>query len=294
MDKIGFVILHYYTIEDTKKCISSIQDNIDTENYEIIIVDNASPNKTGKELEKVYKKNNKIHIILNKGNLGFSKGNNIGYQYAKKELKCNYIAMLNNDTYLIQKNFFSVIRQEYKNSHFGVMGPKIYLKDNKIDRINEKIQSIKQLRKYRLKVRIKLLFNYLHLEKLFTRIFIKNKDKEEILDEKEYKRCENVVLHGCCLIFSPLYISKLNGLMEKTFLYAEEDLLYIQVYMNEMITVYNPELKIFHNELSSTKASNNNNEKKNRFRYKNLIKANKILEKELKKYYKFCKKEKKK
>lgn len=289
-DKISFIILHYYTITDTIKCVNSIIEKIDTDNYEIIIVDNASPNNTGKELEEFYRKDNKIHIILNKENLGFSKGNNIGYQYAKKVLKCNYIVMLNNDTYLIQENFFSVIKNEYKKSHFGVMGPKIYLKNEKINRVNDKLITLKELRKYQLKIYTKLFLNYFKLENKLIKQTNTKKEESENVD----KRRENVILHGCCLVFSPKYISKSEGLLEKTFLYREEELLYIQVYMNEMITVYNPELKIFHNELSSTKASNNNNEKKNRFRYKNLIKANKILEKELKKYYKFCKKEKKK
>lgn len=284
MDKIGFLILHYYTIDDTKKCVSSIQDNIDTNNYEIVIVDNASPNNTGKDLKNLYKNSEKIHIILNDKNLGFSKGNNIGYRYLKNKLGCNYIAMLNNDTFLIQKDFFSIIKKEYEKSKFGVMGPKIYLKDNKIDRINKNIQSIKELKRYRHKIYFKLFLNYLRLENIFIKL--KKEKNENNIDEENFKRCEGAVLHGCCLIFSPLYVSRLDGLMEKTFLYAEEDLLYIQTYMNDMITVYNPELKIFHNELSSTKASNSNNQKKNRFRYKNLIKANKVLEIELKKYYK--------
>lgn len=292
MDKIGFVILHYYTIDDTKKCVDSIQNKIDTDNYEIVIVDNASPNNTGKELKEIYKNNDKIHIILNDENLGFSRGNNIGYRYLKNELKCNFIVMLNNDTYLIQNDFFSVILKEYQKSKFGVMGPKIYLKDNRIDRIDRKIQNVKELKKYRYKIYFKLCLNYLHLEDVFMKINKKNKKnklvKEEV-NEDDLKRCEGAVLHGCCLVFSPIYISKFDGLSEKTFLYAEEDLLYIQIYMNDMITVYNPELKIFHNELSSTKAVTKSNNSKNRFRYKNLIKANKILEKELKLYYKYIK-----
>lgn len=292
MDKIGFVILHYYTIEDTKKCVSSIQELIDTDNYEIVIVDNASPNHTGEELKKMYDNHEKIHVILNKENLGFSKGNNVGFRYAKNELKCNYIAMINNDTYLLQDDFFTVIKEEYKYSHFGVMGPKIYLPGNKVNIVNDKLQSLKDLRKYRFKVYIKLMLNYLGLED-FVLKNKKSKKKETSIDlEKINKRIENVILHGCCLIFSPTYIEKFEGIDERTFLYAEEDLLYIKVYTNQMIMVYNPKLKIFHNELSSTKASNGNNKRKNRFRYKNLIIANKILEKELKKFY-YLRKERK-
>lgn len=287
MDKIGFVILHYYTIEDTKKCVSSIIENIDTDNFEIIIIDNASPNGTGEELQKSYQGQDKIHVILNEKNLGFSSGNNIGFGYAKKQLHCNYIAMLNNDTYLIQKDFFKVIREEYEASKFGVMGPKIYLPNKNINEVNLHLQTVDNLIKYRRKVEIKLFLNYLHLEKFFTQKQLINKqEKGKEVGEEVNKRVENVILHGCCLIFSPSYIEKLEGLIEKTFLYAEEDLLYIQVYRNDMITVYNPKLKIFHNELSSTKASSGTTDKRNRFRYRNLIKANKILEKELRNFYK--------
>ena len=62
--KIVFLILHYYTIDDTIKCVNSIKSNIDADNYEIVIVDNASPNDTGKELEELYKDNDKIHVLI--------------------------------------------------------------------------------------------------------------------------------------------------------------------------------------------------------------------------------------
>lgn len=37
MEKIGFVILHYYTIKDTISCLESIQNKMEKENYEIVI-----------------------------------------------------------------------------------------------------------------------------------------------------------------------------------------------------------------------------------------------------------------
>ena len=50
MDKIVYVILHYYTIEDTRKCVESIIEKEKDNNYEIVVVDNNSPNGTGEEL----------------------------------------------------------------------------------------------------------------------------------------------------------------------------------------------------------------------------------------------------
>ena len=68
-----------------------------------MIVDNGSSNNSGKLIDSKYKDMSNIHVILLKDNLGFAKGNNIGFQYAKKELNCDFICMLNNDTILSHK-----------------------------------------------------------------------------------------------------------------------------------------------------------------------------------------------
>ena len=41
--------------------------------------------------------------------------------------------MLNNDTLLVQDNFFEVIKEEYHRSHYGMMGPKILLNGGKVN-----------------------------------------------------------------------------------------------------------------------------------------------------------------
>ena len=101
----GFVILHYCSINETINCIESIQSKIDNDNYYIVIVDNGSPNNTGKELEQQYANNRHCVVLLNKDNLGFARGNNVGFRYAKFILNCNYICMLKSDTKLISDNF---------------------------------------------------------------------------------------------------------------------------------------------------------------------------------------------
>ena len=114
-NKIVFLILHYITLEDTKKCVSSILERYpNNENIEIVIVDNNSNNNSGKELVKLYNDNNRIHIILLDKNLGFARGNNEGFKYAKEKLKADFIIMINNDTYLIQNDFCKIIEEEYK------------------------------------------------------------------------------------------------------------------------------------------------------------------------------------
>ncbi len=283
--KIGFVILHYLAIEDTKLCVKSIIDRIDTDNYEIVIVDNHSYNNTGQKLKNLYKNNKKVKVILNKENLGFAKGNNIGFNYAKYTLKCDFICMLNNDAYLIQDNFFEIIKKEYKKSKFGVMGPEIHLLNNKIEVVNNKMYSKNEIENEIKKMKIRIIKNYLFIESI--EIFLKKIIKEIIRYNSKYRnrvapRTEDAVLHGCCLIFSPLYIKFFDGLDEKTFLYCEEEFLYLKLKNSNMPSIYNPELKIFHSEDKATLYETKKNYKKRRFSYKWGLIALKKLNDEIK------------
>ena len=133
--KFAFVILHYLTYEDTCNCVDSIEDHCKKFNYDIIIVDNGSNNTSGEKLLDKYKNNSKIKIIISKENIGFAKGNNLGFEYAKTNLNPDFIILANNDTMLINDYFCSEIIKEYNISNFAVLGPKIILKDNTINPI---------------------------------------------------------------------------------------------------------------------------------------------------------------
>ena len=213
MYKLGFVILQYMNKKETIKCVQSIIERIDNKNYEIVVVDNGSSNNVGVEIKEKYKKNNKVHVILNDKNLGFSGGNNIGFEYAKNKLKCDFIVMTNNDTYLVQDDFFEKILKEYKESKFAVLGPKILLPNNKVYYFEGKLRKIHDIKKINFKLYIKLLVNYLYLHNFImknNKVVINDNIK---LNEKRY----DVMLHGCCLIFSPEYIKLFNRNRAKNF-----------------------------------------------------------------------------
>lgn len=125
MQTFSFVILHYQTIEDTIECVESILHNVKFEQINIVIVDNGSPNKTGKLLAEKYQRTENVYCIESKINLGFAKGNNLGFSYAKYELKSDFICLLNNDTIIKQPDFIDKIIAKYQESSFHVMGPDI-------------------------------------------------------------------------------------------------------------------------------------------------------------------------
>ena len=75
---------------------------------------------------------------------------------------------------------------------------------------------------------------------------------------------------------------KFQGINNKTFLYREEELLYILLCKNNLESIYTPELRIHHLEDVSTDMIVNTPKKKREFIYRNEIASLKILINEMK------------
>lgn len=228
---------------------------------------------------------------MNNKNLGFSKGNNIGFMYAKNVLKSDFIIMTNNDTLFMQKNFTRLLVDEYETSKFAVMGPKIILQDKTFYSNPMRINPItlEELKARKAYIKCLLFINYLSIENIFIglkKIFNRKKSiklkNENILKQKiafSNKRIENVQLHGSCLIFSKEFIGSFDGLDDRTFMYMEEEILFLQLRINNMKSVYNPNIEIIHLEDAATNSINTKNKFKRRFMYKNSLNSMKIIEK---------------
>lgn len=282
-NKFAFVILHYYTVDDTIDCVNSIKELEDYDtNVEIVIVDNASPNGSGKEIKEKYENDKKIHVILSKENLGFARGNNLGFDYAKKKLNANFIVLCNNDTKILQKDFLYRVANKYLESSCAVLGPKIILKDGTINKLYLKLPTVNEFKKEIRIFKRNLFCNYIGVESILRKIKKKViKDKDTTKEEKMEEEHKNIILHGCFLIFTPKYVELFDGLDNRTFMYREEELLAIRLKKSGLISIYDPNIEIFHAEYGSTSAVNKTDKYKRRFFYKNQLKSCKIILDEL-------------
>lgn len=303
MRKFVFVILHYMAYEDTKECIDSIfkklADDKNRNLFDVIVVDNGSTNNSFEELIEDFKNIPNIHFLKLKVNLGFAKGNNMGYLYAKYNLNADFIIMINNDTLMIQNNFLEKIDELYKKKNFAVLGPDIInlkgIHQNPVKFID--ISRGKNYIKNIVRIYIALLLNvigiYGMLKKIKNKIF-KSKNKNIIERERYFaKEVENVKLHGSCLIFSKIFIDNFDGLYDETFMYLEEDILYYILQKENMITLYSPELKIIHKEDVSTDYILGKDRRKRIFILKNQLKSFRTYRKLVKNYEEEIKKIKK-
>jgi len=94
---VSFITINYNSSEHTIKLVDSIIKNSLDISYEIIIIDNASEDIDLLNLKSFINNIEKIKLIINRINSGFSSGNMLGVNYAKGK----YWFFINNDTILL-------------------------------------------------------------------------------------------------------------------------------------------------------------------------------------------------
>lgn len=257
---ICFVILHYLVYEETIKCIDSIKKNIDTDSYKIIVVDNASPNSSGKILKNKYKEDDNVTVISIDHNIGFARGNNIGIDFCRQNYSPEFICCFNNDIRLLSRDFVMQIKREYDKSKCAVMGPRIYLKNHDLFSFHVvlyDVQHYKDLKKSYQNIitgdnRLGKK-NKIERHKILRKIGLLNLSRG-LIRGMYFKRV-NVILHGCALIFTPNFFLYYNGFNHRTFLFMEEQLLFYMCRKKNLNTVYNPKIVVAHMEDQATDAA---------------------------------------
>lgn len=119
---LSIIIINYNLAAEIENCLKSLLEKINPHaliNYEIIIVDNHSPDKDLPNVEKKFGKYN-IHFYYLDKNVGFGKGNNVGFSKASGR----YICFLNPDTIIKEDIFLPIINLLEKDKSIGIIGPK--------------------------------------------------------------------------------------------------------------------------------------------------------------------------
>lgn len=147
MKKVSIVILNYNGYIDTIECFESLE-KITYSNYNIVIVDNASPDgamndilhymnerkinnryfQTFEQAIESEKQEFDVVLIQSGNNNGYGHGNNIGIKYALKQ-GTDYVLVLNNDT-IVEPDFLEpMVQMCEKDKNIGIASGKIYFYD---------------------------------------------------------------------------------------------------------------------------------------------------------------------
>jgi len=119
MPRVSVIILTFNNLDLTRACLRSVLERSDYPNLEVIVVDNASSDDTPAYLEELAVRQPDVRVVLNRENLGFAAGNNIGLSIATGE----YLVVLNNDTVVTRGWIMTLLRHFQVVPELGLLGP---------------------------------------------------------------------------------------------------------------------------------------------------------------------------
>ncbi len=116
--ELSIIITSYKNSELLKVCIDSIESNITLNDYEIIVADSETEEKTEMMMREDYPQ---IKFVSSKKNIGFGGTVRNGYDISQGE----YVLILNGDILVKKHSIEKLLEYVRKNPEIGIVGPKL-------------------------------------------------------------------------------------------------------------------------------------------------------------------------
>ena len=134
---LSIIILNYNVKDLLINCLESIfKSKRKEDNWQVIVVDNASEDGSTEAISSRWKiassqtsRNDVLELLVNKSNLGFAAGNNIGVKKAKAPV----ILFLNPDTLVVGQAIQNSYQYLMSNPDIGALTVRVELPDGKLD-----------------------------------------------------------------------------------------------------------------------------------------------------------------
>jgi GT2 family glycosyltransferase len=223
---LSIIILNYQTKNLVKYCIKGIKSlnlNLD---YEIIVVDNASYDRT---FEMIREEFSGVKFIQAKENRGYAAGNNLGIKQARGK----YILLLNPDIVILENAIEKMYQFMENHSEAGLIGPKLNSPDGTL-----------QETCYRFPKFIIPLYRRTFLGKL---PFIKKHLDHFLMKDYDHQIARQVDwLQGSCLMARVKAVQEVGLLDERFFTYVEDTDWSRRFWQKGWQVWYLPEAKMIH------------------------------------------------
>lgn len=241
---IGFVVLVYGKAGMSIECINNLKKLYGIKTCQIIVVDNCSPDDTYEQLHNKFSSDTNLHLLKNKSNEGFARGNNLGYRYAKESLACDWIVVMNSDVFIEDQSFIDKIKQkEAQLINYELVAPDVVNPDGRHNNpLAISACSDEQLDKQIKMNDISVLYYKLWLHKIFPR-----KSRRVNNTGEPQREMVNIMPHGACVIYTPNWTSvEDKAFYPGTFLFCEELFLYDYMLAKGYSSIYLPSLVVNH------------------------------------------------
>lgn len=115
--RVEIVILNFQGERWLEACLTSVL-RTQYDQFHVIVVDNGSSDGSVRLVQERFPE---VELIVNRANLGFSEGNNVGIQRAL-EKACDYIILLNPDTKVTPDWLRELVSVGEQAEHVGIIG----------------------------------------------------------------------------------------------------------------------------------------------------------------------------
>jgi len=226
---LSIVILNYNNVNLLKKCIKSILDAQIKIDYELIVVDNNSRDKSKEFLSQLNLSQIKMQVVLNNHNSGYAAGNNQAIKLAQGD----YIFICNPDIIVLQGSIEKLYSYLKSHSDVGIVGPQLLNLDRTVQYSCCRFPHwytpfLRRTFLGRLPLLKKKLEDYLMLD----------------YSHKEEKDVDWMI--GAALMFNKNVFEKLGGFDERYFLYFDDVDLARRIWKEDKRVVYLPNIQMIH------------------------------------------------
>jgi hypothetical protein len=119
--KVSIIVVNWNRLGDTLDCLGSVF-RLDYPNYEVIVVDNGSTDRSVPGIREHYPQ---VFVIENEKNSGFTGGNNQAIRYALQR-NAEYVWLLNNDATTEPDTLKELVKTGEEHAEIGLISPMIH------------------------------------------------------------------------------------------------------------------------------------------------------------------------
>jgi len=199
---LSIICVNWNSVDYLQECLTSIYQSTQEVSFEIVIVDNASPNGDVDSLKGAFPG---IQIVKCKENAGFARANNLGFRHSSGR----YLLFLNPDTRLMGPAIDVMLREAGRIPDMGILGCKLLDSDLSVQ--TESIQRFPTILNQLLDVHcLRMRWPACRLWDIGP-LFV---------EHSEPVRVE--VIPGACMLLKREVFEAAGGFSEEYFMYAED------------------------------------------------------------------------
>ncbi|GEM_PF-3406857 len=226
--KVSIIIPVFNKVELTEKCLQALFTHTPSDiPWEVIVVDNASSDRTPEFLKEATQKYPRLRYLRNTVNLGFAKACNQGAEVSSGE----YLLFLNNDTE-VQENWLQPMVKLLDNDfRVGAVGGKLLFPDGSIQHAG-----------------VIILDHRKSSDPLYaTHVYQKQSASLEVTNERRYYQA----VTAACLLIRRKAFEEVEGFDEEYWNGYEDVDLCFKLQSKGWLIVYEPQSVVIHHEAQS-------------------------------------------